>query len=222
MKHEIWKDIIGYEGLYQVSNFGRVRSVHRQVKYNLVKNLLNQGLAQKKIASITGYCEDNIRRIKNNQHSNPIKMLCPGSDSNGYLFIVLRKKNKSNKHMVHHLVLGAFIGLRPEHLVTRHLDGNRTNNNITNLKYGTHSENMKDKIKHGRIAGCFPKNHKNSSGSKNSMSKLTEVQVLNIKKLLRDKTITQRQIAQKYNVSFANISSINKNKIWKHVILDDY
>lgn len=50
---------------------------------------------------------------------------------------------------VHSLVAAAFLGPRPEGLVVRHLDGDATNNSVTNLRYGTHSENLLDQVAHG-------------------------------------------------------------------------
>jgi hypothetical protein len=51
---------------------------------------------------------------------------------------------------VHSLVAEAFIGPRPIGLEVRHLDGDSTNNAVDNLRYGTHAENMQDRVKHGR------------------------------------------------------------------------
>ena len=55
---------------------------------------------------------------------------------------------------VHQLVLEAFVSPRPEGCVdVRHLDGNRKNNKVENLKWGTHAENMRDMSRHGRCQG---------------------------------------------------------------------
>ena len=66
-------------------------------------------------------------------------------DSDGYLRVSINKQNR----YVHRLVMEGFVGPKPEGLQTRHLDGDSTNNKITNLKYGTRSENMQDRIRHG-------------------------------------------------------------------------
>ena len=50
---------------------------------------------------------------------------------------------------VHNLVLLAFVGPRPDGLVTRHLNGNPSDNRLSNLAYGTYSENQQDSIQHG-------------------------------------------------------------------------
>lgn len=55
---------------------------------------------------------------------------------------------------VHHLILHAFVGPRPEGMCVRHLDGNSTNNRLENLAYGTYSENNRDTVEHGRHRGA--------------------------------------------------------------------
>lgn len=53
---------------------------------------------------------------------------------------------------IHQLVMAAFVGAIPEGLEVRHLDGDPSNNALTNLRYGTHSENMLDAVRHGTHA----------------------------------------------------------------------
>lgn len=69
----------------------------------------------------------------------------------GYLGIHLFKNGKPRWHSVHSLVLATFVGVRPEGMETRHLDGDQKNNDISNLKYGTTAENTQDRTKHGRF-----------------------------------------------------------------------
>lgn len=68
-----------------------------------------------------------------------------------YLSVVLcnRETGEHNRMRVHSMVMLAFVGPRPEGMEIRHLDGNPQNNRISNLAYGTKSENMKDAVKHG-------------------------------------------------------------------------
>jgi hypothetical protein len=75
------------------------------------------------------------------------KVRKPYLQADGYLVYCLMG-HKTRK--VHQLVLEAFVGPKPEGGVCRHLDGNRTNNHITNLRWGTRSENSKDRWDHGR------------------------------------------------------------------------
>lgn len=72
----------------------------------------------------------------------PIK---PIQRPDGYLVVNL----KQHSRRIHRLVLEAFIGSCPRGYECRHLDGNRQNNKLTNLTWGTRSENAQDRIKHG-------------------------------------------------------------------------
>jgi hypothetical protein len=67
------------------------------------------------------------------------------SRNGGHYFLYLRGKN----YFIHHLVLQTFVSPRPEGLLCRHLDGDCTNNNVSNLAWGTPRENYNDCIKHG-------------------------------------------------------------------------
>lgn len=66
----------------------------------------------------------------------------------GYLYVTLGYGNRRTR-TVHSLVLRAFHGPRPEGVEARHLDGNQLNNSAVNLTWGTHSENLRDTVKHG-------------------------------------------------------------------------
>ena len=71
-------------------------------------------------------------------------MLTPAPDSHGYLSVF------AGRHMnMHRIVALTFIGEKPEGQEIRHLDGDRTHNCLANLVYGTKSENMYDRVRHG-------------------------------------------------------------------------
>src|SRR6187402_1272235 len=73
---------------------------------------------------------------------------CP--DTNGYTKVTLSNSKGKETHLIHQLVLFAFRGPCPKGLEGRHLDGTPSNNCLSNLEYGTHTENMADKHRHGR------------------------------------------------------------------------
>lgn len=113
---EVWKDIEGYDGLYQVSNHARVRSIDRCIK-----------------------CSDGkTRRLKG-------MLLSPGPNSwnRHYLTVNLSKCGKIKPHMVHRLVADAFIPNPDNKPEVNHIDGNKKNNEVSNLEWVTHQENMK-------------------------------------------------------------------------------
>ncbi len=74
-------------------------------------------------------------------------------NSNGYLHVCLRCNNKSYTRKIHRLVLETYIGPCPENMQCRHLNGNRLDNRLENLCWGTSSENHQDAIRHGTHAG---------------------------------------------------------------------
>lgn len=117
---EIWKDVPGYEGCYQVSNTGNVRSLTRQIE------LTRDGTHYKK--TIAG------------------RLLRPGRMTEGHLSVAL---GRGNSHCVHKLVLLAFVGPRPEGLECRHLNGVPADNRLENLRWGTRRENILDAVSHG-------------------------------------------------------------------------
>lgn len=117
--HERWKDIPGYEGLYQVSDLGRVRSLSRLVFYGRHNQIARKGTVLK---------------------------LTPDK---GYTRVKLSKEGKAVCWYGHRLVLLAFIGPRPARQQTRHLNGKRHDNRLKNLCYGTSKENHADMIRHG-------------------------------------------------------------------------
>ena len=124
MEEEIWKDISGYEGYYQVSNLGRVKSVQRVIyrRYEDGRNV------RKTIKE---------RIVKPYEH-----------DRFGHLVVNLWRNNKLKHELLHRLVAQEFIGGEHEGLVVRHLDGNPRNNRVENLAYGTTTDNIMDCYKY--------------------------------------------------------------------------
>ena len=118
MEIEIWKDVPEYEGLYQVSNFGNVKSLQKNIK------MPNGGI-----------------RIQSE------KILKPFS-STGYLEVELCKKGKGKYFKVHKLVAITYLNHIPcGHKITvDHIDHNKKNNTLNNLQLLTNRENVKRSI----------------------------------------------------------------------------
>lgn len=112
MTNEIWKDIVGYEGLYQVSDKGRIKSVCSHVR------LQNGELMQKK---------PHILKPQNR---------C------GYKCVNLFKDGRSRTFNIHRLVAEAFLPNPYDYSVVNHKDENRSNNNLSNLEWCTHAYNL--------------------------------------------------------------------------------
>jgi hypothetical protein len=115
MAHEEWRDVVGYEGYYQVSNLGRVRSVDRTVR-----------------------CRGNVFR------SGKVRSL--GNGTNGYIVVVLYKDGHSSTRSVHRIVAEAFIP-NPKNLpVIDHINGDKHDNRVDNLRWATQAQNIQYSI----------------------------------------------------------------------------
>lgn len=111
---EIWKDIKGYEGLYQVSNLGKVKSLARFIQRNRVGGRYYPELILKPTINIKRY---------------------------GYLYVHLHKKGVTKVVTVHRLVAEAFIS-NPNNLPEiNHKDENKSNNCVDNLEWCTSKYN---------------------------------------------------------------------------------
>jgi hypothetical protein len=119
----IWKAVAGFEGLYEVSDSGAVRSLDR-----VVYQENRGGVVCRRV-----YAGRMLRASRNGPYS----------------FVGLWKDNKVVRRLVHVLVAQAFIGNCPNDMETRHLDGNGSNNAVANLRYGTAVENGQDRVRHG-------------------------------------------------------------------------
>lgn len=112
MLDEIWKDIKGYEGYYQISNFGNIRSLDRWIN--------NNGTLVFRMG----------------------KILSPSKSGPGYLQIAFYVDGKTQKKYIHRLVMEAFNPTDNPKLEINHIDENKENNMITNLEWVTHKENI--------------------------------------------------------------------------------
>jgi hypothetical protein len=109
------------------------------------------------------YEASNLGRVRSwRTYNRPVVpyLMTPTRQPNGYWYVrVTNPEGKSCNPTLHKLVTAAFFGERPEGLVVRHLDGNPSNNAVTNLTYGTYSENNDDSVAHGthweaRLQAC--------------------------------------------------------------------
>lgn len=108
---EIWKDIKGYEGFYQVSNLGQVKSVERTIPH-----------------AFSGYMTIKERILKS-------------GDYQGYKTVVLTTKGKMKTKKIHRLVAEAFIENLTNAECINHKDRNPSNNNVENLEWVSKREN---------------------------------------------------------------------------------
>lgn len=117
-----WRPVVGWEGYYEVSDRGQVRSLERTVTYR----------------------DGRVRLY-------PSTVLRVGHHGIGHEHVVLyRSATDKASRQVHRLVLEAFVGPCPDDgMECLHADGDPANNHVTNLRWGTRSENNLDKVRHG-------------------------------------------------------------------------
>lgn len=108
---------------------------------------------------------------------------------------------------VHTLVLLAFAGSRPEGMECRHMNGDPLDNRPSNLRWGTHRENIHDQIRHG-TAACL------RHGENAIASKLSFADVMKIRRMYAQGYL-QRQIAEIFGVTQRHVSDIVRGETWK-------
>ncbi len=175
---EIWLDIPDYKGLYQASSLGRIKSIDRKI-----------------------LCRDGREKLIKGT------VLSPSKNKHGYLAVALCLKGVPQTHTVHKLVSKTFLGLRPNHMQVNHLDGDKTNNAISNLEYCTPSDNTR----HAFATGLNP-----SKGEANTSAKLKTDDIKSIVARASNGE-TLRSIASSYGLVVSSIWSIVNNKAWRHI-----
>jgi len=125
----------------------------------------------------------------------------------------LWNNNKGKSFFVSRLVAQAFIQNPDNYLMVCHKDSDPFNNKTNNLKWGTAQDNMDD-----RMARGFYKGEKIARGEQSGTSKLTEKQVIEIKKLCKEE-LSDTKIAKLFDISRRTINFIRHNKRWKHVTI---
>jgi hypothetical protein len=165
----------------------------------------------KTIPNYTDYLIDDTGIVYSLKHSRTLRPLKQQKTKDNYWTVRLYKDGKWKVFRVHQLVLIAFIGPCPEGMECRHLDGNKNNNNLTNLRWGTRSENQQDALRHGTH------NYNHSVGSECSSAKLNEEQVRMIIYIWNTKLFLQKEIAKMYGISTATVCEIVNKTSWRHL-----
>ncbi len=207
---EDWRAVPGFEDLYEVSDLGRVKSLAR------------------------------LKRGRGNR-MNPLReRILKATPCYGYLQVGLSEDGQVTYKKVHALVLTAFVGPRPEGMESRHLNGDRRDNHLANLCWGTKLENATDKHRHGTMARgdhSGPRLHPERlvrgdqhwtrqypdrvlRGENTGSAKLTDDAVRDIVAKWNAGE-TQPALAREYGVTDTIVSAICRGKSWKHLGLVD-
>lgn len=179
---EVFAEIKGFEGIYEIGNWGSIKSVER----TFIKN--KRGGKEK----MSVYLPERIRT----RRYNP----------NGYLRTALWLNGAVKHFNVHRLVAIHFIPNKENLPQVLHIDDNPSNARWDNLRWGTQSDNIYDCVKKKR----------GFVGSKNGNSKLTETDVIKIKKMLLDGQHIN-SIAPIFNITKGQILLIKQGRAWNHV-----
>lgn len=179
MTGEEWKAVPGYEGIYEASTLGRVRSLDRV-----------------------------IHKLNRWGSVSPMKLhgrvLAGGPHVGGYESMHLYRDGVQWATVTHIVIALTFIGPCPIGQETMHANGNKYDNRLENLSYGTHKENEDAKDVHG----TRPK------GEQSTSAKLRVTDVLEIRRRVGE---PQQELADEFGCTFSNISAIQLRKSWRHV-----
>ena len=119
-----WVEIAGWEGWYEISDTGQVRSMDRRVP---------------------------DRWGTDRFYHSQTKKLAPNPA--GYLRVKLSRPGKGENYLVHRLVLESFVGPCPDAMECRHLNDIKTDNRLENLAWGTREENCEDLVRNDKRKG---------------------------------------------------------------------
>lgn len=185
---EVFKDIVGYEGVYKISNKGTVMSIPRAAKIKTNTRIYGGG-------QIFGEIDyDGYRRVQLNDG-----------------------RDKRKKFFVHRLVATAFIS-NPDNLpCVNHKNGIKLDNSVENLEWITVADNNRHAQRTGLHPGPpNPEKYEIAKGSRHGMSKINEEDVKEMKKLF-SQGLRKCDIARKFFLSETTTGKILNGKLWKHV-----
>jgi hypothetical protein len=180
---EIWKPIKNYEGLYEVSNLGRVKSLARVTlkRHSISKQIMNY--PQKELIMV-------------------------GSISAGYPSVLLSKNNIPVNNLIHRLVATHFIHNPEDKEQVNHKNGNKKDNRVENLEWNTRSENQKHS--YAVLGTKSNKSNLGRFGEDSYSSKSVIKYSLNLERIERYGSM--KEAAKQNNIGVTSISLCASNK----------
>ena len=176
----IHKPINNFEKCYTISNTGIVTSLPRKTSFVSKGNIQTRNI--------------------------PTKILSPGNNGNGYLFVYLWINNISKRYYIHILVATHFIPLVKGKHIVNHKDGNKNNNCDSNLEWTTNSENMY----HSYKTNLSP------SGEKHGNAKLSNIDRIKMLEEYANNSLSLKNTVKSYNVCETILARMVRNYIRKN------
>jgi hypothetical protein len=183
---EEWRPVVGFEGYYEVSSLGAVRSLDRSTQ---------------------------DARGSGRRHVG--KILKPSIHRDGYCYVKLHARGIAKTVRIHGIVAAAFIGPRPAGKQVNHISGDKLDNSIQNLEYVTPSENMRHAFRTGvRIARSGHKQAEGwRAGESNGRAKMAAEDVLEIRRRVACGE-SKASLAREFGVSGTCIGRMVTGKSW--------
>jgi hypothetical protein len=161
----------------------------------------------KEVYGISEYAVSNygrIKRVKKGQGARCREIKWQTNTSNGYPVVRFCINGKQFAKSVHQIVALTFLGEKPLDKEIRHIDGNKLNNHLDNLAYGTKKENAKDKKLHGTY--LFGENIHNA--------KLKNNDVINMRKM-REEGFLLKDISSKFGIAVSTAGRVCRGITWR-------
>ena len=188
IENEIWKDITNYEGLYQASNTGKIKSLPRK---EITKNPHNP--------------DKTMIRTRNE------KILKQSLDKDGYLKTALCKDSHAITYFIHRLIALTFLKNDENLPQINHKNGIKIQNNVENLEWCNQNHNMQHAFNTKLV------DVRKLQGENHWSHILNDNDILEIRKLYSMGNMNQREIGNKYGIDQSHVSYIVNRKLWGHI-----
>lgn len=187
--NEIFRDVVGYEGVYQVSNFGRVKSLQRRARTRRGDRAVKE-------------------RFLSSTHL----------DAYGYPIVSLYKDTIPRTFKIHRLVALAFIPVKENKPIINHKDCNKKNNKVGNLEWCNDHENKVHAWSNGLMERAREKAKlTDNRGEKCGSAKLCAGNVIEIRRRYFYKEFTQNSLGKIFKVNRTTIGKIVRRERWNHI-----
>ena len=152
-----------------------------------------------RLLGFDGYCVSEYGEVYSKRKSVEWKArrLVPGKG--GYLYVQIRNGSKVRTMLVHRLVLTAFVGKCPDGMEGCHIDGDPSNNCLSNLKWDTPKNNCLERGNYG-------------------VAVLSEKEVKTIRVLYASGKYTMQQLSDRFGVSIGTVHPVIHRRTWQHVV----